>query len=364
MSFSKYSYETYPDMNFWTPSFGGVRVDWSQIRAGAVNESWHLLRGPGSLERAPHNLLHQHIGGYSFRLIGGNMVQPEVGIMADPYNAPTDPIFWLFHANLDRLWQQWEDTKGRSDSHRQDPLWLNERWTFANEWGQNETISVADVVDSSQIGYVYENSGHSNSPRVQLGWTPIFTKAIDVSQRFAVSFNNNPILVNVFRQTDVMLKGPGHDEPYGPRNELGYTLRMDNVVTSRAMYDIFINLPHGIHISPEMDPTRDHEVAPHFVGIFSGSAPEGPFDNMRTLESLRLYDLTENVRQLKNKGLWDSETMIKITFAPKYCIDAHSEVIDLYETQLTTSNRHWLSIGNLTILAESPKHGAPSNHGW
>lgn len=51
----------------------------------------------GALERNPHNLVHIMIGG-----VTGN-----TGFMSDPDYAALDPIFWLHHCNIDRLWAAW-----------------------------------------------------------------------------------------------------------------------------------------------------------------------------------------------------------------------------------------------------------------
>ena len=42
----------------------------------------------------PHNNVHGLIGGHG-------------GLMTRPASAALDPIFWLHHANIDRLWQTW-----------------------------------------------------------------------------------------------------------------------------------------------------------------------------------------------------------------------------------------------------------------
>lgn len=52
---------------------------------------------PGGLESNPHNLVHVMIGG----LTG------TTGYMSDPDYAGLDPIFWLHHCNIDRLWAAW-----------------------------------------------------------------------------------------------------------------------------------------------------------------------------------------------------------------------------------------------------------------
>jgi hypothetical protein len=48
--------------------------------------------GLGAFESGPHNGVHTQVG----------------GIMADSALAPEDPIFWLHHSNVDRLWADWQ----------------------------------------------------------------------------------------------------------------------------------------------------------------------------------------------------------------------------------------------------------------
>lgn len=55
------------------------------------------VNGAGTLERNPHNLVHIMIGG----------VTGTTGFMSDPDYAALDPIFWLHHCNIDRLWAAW-----------------------------------------------------------------------------------------------------------------------------------------------------------------------------------------------------------------------------------------------------------------
>ena len=47
------------------------------------------------LEIGPHNQVHNEIGGPG-------------GTMANVMISPADPIFWLHHGNIDRLWSQWQ----------------------------------------------------------------------------------------------------------------------------------------------------------------------------------------------------------------------------------------------------------------
>jgi tyrosinase len=58
----------------------------------------------GVCELVPHNRIHVRTGGNPGEFMG------------DPNTAALDPIFWLHHANIDRLWEVWR---------RRDPVHTN-----------------------------------------------------------------------------------------------------------------------------------------------------------------------------------------------------------------------------------------------
>ncbi|MEA2490230.1 MAG: tyrosinase [Acidobacteriota bacterium] len=72
------------------PGFGGVDTGYQ-----------HGGRPHGRLEGQPHDLVHVFVG-------GSNPADPLLpGLMTTPRTAGLDPIFWLHHANIDRLWEVW-----------------------------------------------------------------------------------------------------------------------------------------------------------------------------------------------------------------------------------------------------------------
>lgn len=56
----------------------------------------------GAVEGNPHNTVHVMVGG----------VGSTAGWMSDPAYAALDPIFWLHHCNIDRLWAAWMNNSG------------------------------------------------------------------------------------------------------------------------------------------------------------------------------------------------------------------------------------------------------------
>ncbi|WP_287290497.1 tyrosinase family protein [Mesorhizobium sp.] len=67
------------------------------------------------------------------------------GTISNPDTATQDPIFWLLHANVDRLWDRWQIT------HDGVPL-LTGTDAVLDPW---QPVTVADVDSISQLGYWY-----------------------------------------------------------------------------------------------------------------------------------------------------------------------------------------------------------------
>lgn len=77
--------------------------------------------------------------------------------MGDPLTAAEDPIFWLHHANVDRLWNRWiHQGGGRADPT--DAAWLNTILTFYDEAGHAVYLTGVEVVDTvGQLNYRYDD---------------------------------------------------------------------------------------------------------------------------------------------------------------------------------------------------------------
>jgi tyrosinase len=104
----------------------------------------HYANFYGQLERIPHNVIHNDLGG-------------ETGWMAWPECAARDPIFWLHHANIDRLWQVWLDQGGGRVNPTDQDLWMNHEFIFYDVGGVEVKMSGKQVLDTAvQLHYRYE----------------------------------------------------------------------------------------------------------------------------------------------------------------------------------------------------------------
>jgi tyrosinase len=126
--------------NVRAPSFGGREVGWNHLDEvpGAT---------PGLLESTPHGDVHGYVGG-------------DMGGFA---TAGNDPVFWLHHANIDRLWEVWRNLTRATRPGEANPAnsaWLNQRFSFRDSAGSTVTMTPADVLDTkSQLEYEYEDDG-------------------------------------------------------------------------------------------------------------------------------------------------------------------------------------------------------------
>jgi tyrosinase len=122
----------FADYNPLAPSFGGPALDMPH----------HKNRPHGAVERVPHDLVHA--------FVGGKMATVEL--------AARDPIFWLHHANVDRIWQEWL-ALGQGRANPANDVWLNQSFTFYDVNKQRVSITVRQVLDTRALDYQYENTG-------------------------------------------------------------------------------------------------------------------------------------------------------------------------------------------------------------
>ncbi|QMW05428.1 tyrosinase family protein [Spirosoma foliorum] len=68
----------------------------------------------GDIEMNPHNFVHG--------MVGGRNKKKQTGLMGVPNTAALDPVFYLHHANVDRMWAAWNETGKNENSSK--PSWL------------------------------------------------------------------------------------------------------------------------------------------------------------------------------------------------------------------------------------------------
>jgi hypothetical protein len=125
-----------PGWNAGTSSFPASHVDPS----GGMSQLDYFT-GQSSIESNPHNNVHVDIG----------------GLMGSVPTAAQDPVFYIHHSNIDRLWNLWlAQGSGRHDP-LSDAAWKNNTYTFFDENGAQVQMKACDILRcADQLNYTYE----------------------------------------------------------------------------------------------------------------------------------------------------------------------------------------------------------------
>lgn len=112
--------------------------------SGRVQSPSQFGGATGAIEQQPHNVIHMAVG----------------GLMRNPFTAALDPLFWLHHANVDRLWGVWLSRPGGHVNPTR-AAWLNTSFSFPDTGsaGAHATFRVRDVLDPASLGYTYDDPG-------------------------------------------------------------------------------------------------------------------------------------------------------------------------------------------------------------
>lgn len=131
---------------------------------------------------------------------------PDMGAVG--YSA-NDPIFWVHHANIDRIWSCWSNMSGNSNP--KDTYFLNKTFTFIDTNGQEVQSKVGDLFNGSLINYKYEQETDCSrvAPIKITGIPPVATGAMahPFSLDMAKQLLTIPQILNKKVQP-VMLRGP------------------------------------------------------------------------------------------------------------------------------------------------------------
>jgi tyrosinase len=126
-------------------NFAGDESGANPSMGGPANGFMHNGKYSGLLEENPHMIVHGEVG--------------RGGLLSNPETAALDPLFWLHHANIDRLWVIWlRHEQGRDNPTL--PAWLDGgKDTFATFGpdGKDLPSTPRDVIDLAKLGYEYED---------------------------------------------------------------------------------------------------------------------------------------------------------------------------------------------------------------
>jgi hypothetical protein len=276
-----------------------------------VSAPVHFRRSHGALEADPHDVIHGLVGGP-----GGGPTDPDHAWMSWPQTAARDPIFWLHHAMIDRVWKVWlrmrEDRRNPEDNS----VWMDTRFTFFDENGTEVSMRGRDVLHTaSQLDYRYDDdpaAGVSvrvpfSIPEVELataqgndGADPTLLGESVGEEMIELGAAPKRVPLQLTDQAPERVAAVAQAEavPLQERILLNVEGAQYYDQNPGVAYEVYLNLPEG----QEPDFQSDYYVGNiGFFGMETYEAEEGghgghPAD--------LIFDVTDVVRTLRARGEW------------------------------------------------------------
>jgi tyrosinase len=261
----------------------------------------------GGLESLPHNVIHGAVGGVA---PGGNPNDwRNFGLMSMPITAALDPIFWLHHANIDRLWTVWLRDALEHHVNPTKATWLNgpasrqfvmpksntDEWIFAARDMLDTTAPLLDYSYEDEAAPVFERRAIRRLSRLGVG----AGAAASVggggreSEGAPVGTNKSPELIGA-SEGSVKVTGTGgaavRIDPAASRSlRTGVTraasmdartaaeparvfLKLEGIrgTSDAAIYRVYVNLP--ANATPQNNPAQYADRLAGTVSLFGVSA--------------------------------------------------------------------------------------------
>jgi outer membrane protein OmpA-like peptidoglycan-associated protein/subtilisin family serine protease len=231
--------------------------------------------------------------------------------------AARDPIFWLHHCNIDRIWASWNAAGRRNPS---DAAFLDRRFTFADENGQAVTARVGDFVDIQARRYRYERlesvptpsaaEAEPESDRPDHPDHPTQTRRRAMARRSTVApaggipLGGNAIRVNLGRPTRDSEEFDESGQGSGRTYLVMRNIRAD--AQPGVVYHVYLSLPAG---------AAGQAAQQHYVGPLSFfDAVPMPDHGGHFIGKTRRFDVTAITRRLRAAGQLGDEP--SVTIAP------------------------------------------------
>ncbi len=203
-----------------------------------------------ALEWPPHGIVHVRMGRHMSAM-----------------TSPNDPIFFLHHAQVDRLWAQWQQTHpgganynplgtGGQGHRLMDDMWpwdagASQTTTAVSallpSYPSTDTVRPADVLDHRAFGYCYDDEPNCPCPEAAVGPLPAGTihgeasPGLDIPDNQPQGVVSNIQIAQAGSLTDITV---GVDITHTYRGDLRVTLVAPSGVTAELQSPRFDPIPN------------------------------------------------------------------------------------------------------------------------
>jgi len=294
----------------------------------------------GRLEQTPHNDIHVAIA----------------GLMGDPDTAAQDPIFWLHHANIDRLWWLWQ----QQHTGTSDPRWTDHSFTFVDVAGAAASLRGSAVEDTmTQLNYTYDEvvTPTTAEEPMAVNWPSPWPRRVEAmaaasdpsADREMLGASETPVQltgqearVQVHIDEQAAQAVAAGDDSRSGRAYLDVD-GIDADSNPGTVYGVYVNLP---------DEPADEDLRSHHVGnisLFGVERARNPRGD-EPPHALRVsMDITELLDRLAADGTWTDGGRIEVAFRPIPLVPAEHDEAAAAAVSDTSHPDLPITIGRVSI---------------
>lgn len=232
----------------------------------------------------------------------GNRTDPNDPGMSFVPTAANDPVFWLHHCNIDRIWASWNKAGGANPD---DTTFKQQSFTFADTNGKAVQKTVDSVLDTQQLNYVY--STYLDRPPGSLPFPRRNQRVAAFALHADTAAGSGPVTLSAAPAT-ATLTPRNIPELSRSKGVSDLSVQLSDAIEVRELflvlkdvevqqdpgvvYDIYLNVVQGSQPNPD---------DPGYVGtlnFFSIHGEHAGHDGGPTLA----FSATDALRNLKNQG--------------------------------------------------------------
>jgi hypothetical protein len=198
--------------------------------------------------------------------------------------AANDPIFYIHHANIDRMWSCWQHLH----PNELPGTWQNQSFSFVDETGTKVTRVVKDFIDTKALGYVYDNDSQCTRATATTQLAMQTSKPSNIEQAFpTILFSGAAVPLNpTTTSVDVAISPTTR-----PRRTALVLRDVSSLFAPGALLDVYV--------AKNDDPSTKIYVATiNWFGVFDHADHTNHMQHNGPIARTFEYDITQQLQTL------------------------------------------------------------------